>query len=89
MVIVQSAQEWASTADRWSMPFVVDEWADINEGDLDAIKKLPSFASAKLEQVSVQPSGMSVSVGNGSYQSPTQGLVIPPGGTVSIGVPIR
>lgn len=88
-VIVQRAEEWSSVADRWSMPFVADEWVDINEGNLDAIKKLPSFEKATLEKTDVQPSGVSISMGNGSYRSPTQGLVIPPGGTIGVSVPLN
>lgn len=60
MVIVTRAKEWASKGTKWTLPFVVDEWADINAGDLDAIKKLPSFAQATEKQIDIQPSGVTI-----------------------------
>lgn len=82
LVTIERAKEWASTAQRWTMPFVVDEWVDINATDLDAIKKIPSFAQAVETEIQVRPSGVSISMGRGGPG------VIMPGESVSVGVSV-
>ncbi len=81
MVVITRAQEWAATAKRWTMPFVPEEWTDTNAGDLEAIKKLPSFAQATEEDIKVSPSGTSI-VSSG------QGGVLMPGESMTVGVQI-
>jgi hypothetical protein len=87
-VVVKRADEWASTATEWRIPYVPEEWADIYAGDLDAVKALPSFARATSKQVTVTPSGTSISMASGTTMG-SQGMTIPPGGTVTMGVQIH
>ena len=90
-VVITRAQEWARTATRWTMPFVVDDWADTNESDLDAIKKLPSFAQAAEETIDIQPSGMTMTMGADQHPAPTSsngGFILGPGETMGITVPV-
>jgi len=85
LVEITRAQEWASTAQKWTMPFVVDEWADVNASDLEAIKKLPSFAQAVEQQIAVQPSGVSITMGGPGKSSGGNGGVLRPGESMQIG----
>lgn len=88
-VEITRAKEWASKAQKWIMPFVADEWADINESDLEAIKKLPSFSLALEEQIDVNPSGLTITMGPATTTLTSQGRqfdgVLMPGESVQLG----
>jgi hypothetical protein len=88
LVTVTRAKEWADTAQQWVMPFVVEEWVDVSYGDLDAIKKLPSFARAIESEISVQPSGVTMTVGDSGsgYSTTSQGFILMPGESATIGI---
>lgn len=62
-VVVQRAQEWAAVAKEWTFPFIVEEWLEVNVSDLGAIQKIPSFRLAVEREVSVEPSGVRVTMG--------------------------
>jgi len=63
-VVVTRAQEWASKGVEYRIPFVPQEWVGVNYGDLDAIKKLPSFAHAISKEIPVTPSGVTITMGS-------------------------
>jgi hypothetical protein len=62
-VIIVAAEEWATSGTEWRMPFVAEQWADINPGDLTAIKGLPSFTQSTERVIKVQPTGVRVVAG--------------------------
>lgn len=86
-VVVTRAQKWAASASRWTFPFVAEEWADINASDLEAIKKLPSFAVATEDQVPVRPSG--VTMGPTTSFGRTFDGVLMPGESIGVSTSIN
>lgn len=70
-VVVVRAEEWASKGIEYRIPFILEEWVDIDPYNLEAIKKIPSFAKSTQRQVDVQPSGVRMSLGSMGSQSGT------------------
>lgn len=77
--VVRRAAEWANTGDKWTFPFVIDEWVEHDPWGFDQIKALPSFAQAVHETEKVTPTGVTMTI---SPASAAQS--IPPGGTATI-----
>ena len=72
-VVVIRAKEWASKATEYRIPFVLEEWVDVDAYDIDAIKKVPSFAKATEHEIDVQSTGVTMS--SGSMGSPVGTLM--------------
>lgn len=70
-VVVTRAKEWEASGIEYRIPFVPEEWVDVNYlDDLDAIKKIPSFAMATEKEVSVEPSGVTIGGWSGPASEP-------------------
>lgn len=83
--VVEFAAEWSSEATRYTFPFVPEEWVDFWPYSAKDLAKLSSFKEAKVEKIAVKPSGVTVTMGNGTYQGP-KGMTVPPGGTFTLGM---
>lgn len=71
--VVEQAEEWASTGMRYTFPFVVDEFLAKQPGWMTAVRKLPSFAQAVSQKISVTPSGTSWGLPNAEPKTMTGG----------------
>lgn len=80
--VVTQADEWASKGHEYRFPYVPEEWAS-QPFDMDAIRKVSSFARAIVKVIDVQPSGVTMTSGNG--QPFPQGGTLMPGQSVTVG----
>jgi hypothetical protein len=92
MCKVEQADEWATQGKRYTFPFVAAEWID-DPGGMDEIKKLPSFAQAKVEDIVVHPTGVMngppITDGDPNNVPFHQGMTLMPGQSTTVQVPIR
>jgi hypothetical protein len=81
------AVAFAGTGRRWTFPFVAEEWVDSDAYSLEDLKRLPSFRSARVETVKVEPSGLRISMSDTATGKPVrQGFTLAPGASVAVNV---
>lgn len=87
--IVTQADEWARKGKRYAFPFVAEEWEPM-PWQMSAIEKLPSFSQAIIEEIDVEPSGVSVGYRSSATTSTGRQFdgTLLPGESVGMGVTI-